>query len=43
MTKMKTKNSHRKRKHDVWKDIEEHRKNPEYIKAVREFIHKTTS
>gem|GEM_PF-6267888 len=30
-------------KKDIWEQLEEHRKNPAYVKAVREFIRKTTS
>ena len=31
------------RKRDIWKDIAEHNKNPRYVRAVYEFIRKTTS
>lgn len=35
----KTKNS---KKMDVWDEIEEHMKNPNFVKAVKEFIKLTT-
>ena len=33
----------KKTKEDAWKDIEEAQKDPEFVRAVREFIKITTS
>ncbi len=31
-----------KKPKDIWQEIEEHMKNPNYVKAVKEFIKHTT-
>ena len=35
-------NTKRSNKKDVWEEIEEHMKNPNFVKAVKEFIRLTT-
>ena len=42
-SKVERKTVSKMRNRDVWNDIEKHMENPKYVKAVYEFIRKTTS